>query len=107
MSRRDGSQVVTITTLGQRPNRSPGRRISVGGALATGVAVLVVYLIVSAIFHIIAAAAVWIPSILVAGYVARFAAQKGVHGWPRFAIGIVALVAVHIALVAGLHAIGL
>lgn len=105
VSRRAGSQVVTITTLGQRGPSQPRRRISVGGALVAGLAVLFLYGIVSLILHVVAATVLWIPSILAAGYVTTYARRRGILGWPRLALGVVVLVGVHIGLVAALNAL--
>ena len=104
VSRRAGSQVVTITTLGQRDPREPRRRIGLGGALFAGLAVLFLYGIVSLILHVVAATILWIPSILAAGYVTTYARRRGLVGLPRLLLGIVVLVGVHVGLVALIHA---
>lgn len=105
MSRRVGTQVVNITTLGQRDSRSPRRRIPLGAAVGAGVAILVVYAIVALVVHIVAATFLWIPALIVAGYAVTYARRRNIVGFPRLLIGIVVLVAVHYGLIALIDAL--
>lgn len=105
MGRRAGSQIVSITSMGRRDPGEPRRRISVGGALAAGLAVLLLYGVISLIVHVVVATVLWVPSVITAGYVSTYLRRRGIVGLPRLILGIVVLIGVHVGLFALIHAL--
>jgi len=97
----DGTPVWDVTTLSDaaptgRDRRR--RRLSLGGAVGTGIAVLVVYLVLSLVVHLFVAAALWLPAIVLAGLAVRASARTRLPGGAQLVIGLVVLIAVRTVL---------
>jgi len=97
----DGTPVWDVTTLSDAAPTGRARRrrrLSLGGAVGTGIAVLVVYLVLSLVVHLFVAAALWLPAIVLAGLAVRASARTRLPGGAQLVIGLVVLVAVRTAL---------
>ncbi len=98
----DGTPVWDVTTLSDAAptgrDRRRRRRLSLGGAVGTGIAVLVVYLVLSLVVHLFVAAALWLPAIVLAGLAVRASARTRLPGGAQLVIGLVVLIAVRTVL---------
>lgn len=96
----DGTPVWDVTTLSDPAptGRDRRRRLSLGGAVGTGIAVLVVYLVLSLVVHLFVAAALWLPATVLAGLAVRASARTRLPGGAQLVIGLVVLIAVRTVL---------
>ena len=83
-----------VTTLGGHPDRPRRPRLGLGGALAAGLAVLVVYVVLSLLAHLFLAALLWLPAIVLAGLAVRAVGRTRLPAGAGLVVGLVVLVAV-------------